>query len=213
MGPICDHARVLCSPCLSRNLSRPRGQARRYFVRARDGSALDLSSGWSTPHEERVWHATIGEVDDERFSLLRRCWGSGRTFQRSIICAHPLPDVVARLREAIEAADLWVLHEIDPQALLERGGYAIRPARQILFFHPPLMARLLAADPAALIEAPLKFAVLDLPDGAVSVRWNDPAAAFARYGNAALTTLGQEFASVCEQIAAVSLGSRAAPDS
>ncbi len=131
------------------------------------------------------------------------------SFQRSIVCAYPVPDAIARLREAIEAADLWVLQEIDPQALLERGGYAIRPARQILFFHPRLMARLLAADPAALIEAPLKFAVIELPDGTVTVRWNDPDAGFARYGNRALSALGRELASVCERIAAGSVAQSA----
>lgn len=130
---------------------------------------------------------------------------SSASFQRSMKFAYSLPDVVARLREAIEAADLWVLHEIDPQALLQKGGYAIGPARHILFFHPRLMARLLAADPAALIEAPMKFSVLELPDGAVTLRWNDPAAAFARYGNAALADLGQELASLSERIAVATL--------
>ncbi len=138
------------------------------------------------------------------------CGEAAGSFQRSVTCACPLPDVVARLGEAIEAADLWVLHEIDPQALLHKGGYAIGPARQILFFHPRLMARLLAADPAALIEAPMKFAVLELPDGPVTLRWNDPAAAFARYGNAALAELGQELASLSERIAAAASSPREA---
>jgi hypothetical protein len=31
------------------------------------------------------------------------------SFQHSRMCALPVPDVVARLRAAIEAADLWVL--------------------------------------------------------------------------------------------------------
>lgn len=71
------------------------------------------------------------------------------SFRRARTRALPVPDVAARLRQAIEAADLWVLHEIDAQMLLRRSGYAIGAARQILFFHSRLMARLLAADPAA----------------------------------------------------------------
>ncbi len=122
------------------------------------------------------------------------------SFQRSRVSRLPVADVVARLRKAIEAADLWVLHEIDPQMLLRRGGYAIGAGRQILFFHPRLMARVLAADPAALLEAPLKFAVLELPGGAVAVRWIDPAAAFARYGSRALADLGRELAVACEEV-------------
>jgi hypothetical protein len=44
---------------------------------------------------------------------------------------------------------MWVLHEINPQMLLARGGVEIGAARQILFFHPAIMARLLAADSSA----------------------------------------------------------------
>lgn len=128
------------------------------------------------------------------------------SFQRSRTCALPVADVVARLRKAIEAANLWVLHEIDPQVLLSRGGYAIGAARQILFFHPDLMARVLAADPAALFEAPLKFAALELPGGAVTLRWTDPAAAFARYECPALADLGRELAATCEEIVTAGLG-------
>jgi hypothetical protein len=66
---------------------------------------------------------------------------------------------------AFAAADLWVPHETDPQMLPARGGFEIGAARQILFSHPALMARLLATDPLARIG------------------WSDPSATFVRYGN------------------------------
>jgi uncharacterized protein (DUF302 family) len=122
-------------------------------------------------------------------------------FQRARSIRIAVADGAERLRRAVEAADLWVLHEIDPQALLMRGGYAIEPARQILFFHPRLMARLLAADPTALLEAPLKFALLALPNGTLIVRWIDPAWALARYDSSELKALGHELATACEGIA------------
>src|ERR1700760_642979 len=124
-------------------------------------------------------------------------------FQHSRICPTPLGDVVWRLREAIEAADLWILHEIDPQLLLRRGGYEIGAARQILFFHPRYVVRMLEADPTSLPEAPLKFVLLAQPDGATALRWLDPAASFARYGNPVLTALGKELAELCEKLAAI----------
>jgi len=127
-------------------------------------------------------------------------------FQRSRTCTLSVADLVSQLRKAIEASGLWVLQEIDPQSLLHRGGYAIGAARQILFFHPRLMARVLAADPAALLEAPLKFAILELPGGAVTVRWIDPAAAFARYDRQALADLGQELAETCTEIVMAAIG-------
>lgn len=115
------------------------------------------------------------------------------SFQRAMTCKPHLERVTANLRQGIEANDLWVLHEINPQQLLSRGDYSIGAARQILFFHPRLMVRVLAADPAALLEPPLKFAVLALPDGGVSVRWMAPAAAFARYAHPALLAWGGSF--------------------
>ncbi len=124
------------------------------------------------------------------------------SFQRSVTTSLTVEEAVARLKQAIVAADLWVLHEINPQMLLNRGGYAIGPARQVLFFHPRLMSRLLAADSAALLEAPLKFAVIGFPDGETELRWIDPREAFARYGSPALVELGDELSAVCEGIAA-----------
>ena len=124
------------------------------------------------------------------------------SFQRVYATMGPVEEVVTRLKENIIAADLWVLHEINPQMLLHRGGYDIDPARQILFFHPRLMSRLLAADSAALLEAPLKFAVIGFPNGQTELRWLDPRGAFARYGSPALTALGEELASICEGIVA-----------
>jgi uncharacterized protein (DUF302 family) len=122
-------------------------------------------------------------------------------FQRVRMSRLSLPGAVARLRDAITANDMWVLHEIDPQMLLRKGGYAIAAARQILFFHPRLMARLLTADAAALIEAPLKFAVIELATAGVAVRWLDPEPAFTRYKHPELTSLGAELAQLCERIA------------
>ena len=121
-------------------------------------------------------------------------------FQRARSTTLPFETVLTQLRQAIEAAGLWVLHEIDPQKVLQRGGHDIGPARQVLLFHPDLMVRLLQANPAALLEAPLKLAVMQQPDSTVTIRWHDPAAAFGRYGHPALTELGQELAARCEQI-------------
>jgi uncharacterized protein (DUF302 family) len=84
--------------------------------------------------------------------------------------------------------------------LLKRGGYAIRRTRQILFFHPRLMVRVLGADPSALLEAPLKIVVMEETDG-VTARWPAPQALFGRYGNEPLAKLGRELESIYAAIA------------
>lgn len=101
-----------------------------------------------------------------------------------------------------------VLHEIDPQAILARSHYVIGAMRQLLFFHPRLMAPLLGADPSALLEAPLKFSVIAGPEGQVHVRWQDPVAAFARYEDPTLAKLGEDLTSLCLLIVDAALNSR-----
>ena len=97
--------------------------------------------------------------------------------------------MIGRLRSAIEAASFWNLHQIDSQALLSHEGCAISNARRLLFFHPRHMVRILTADPAALLELPLKFIVLELPEGGVTVRRADLLASFACYRNLELEEL------------------------
>ena len=73
------------------------------------------------------------------------------------------------------------------------------------------MVRLLTADPAALLEAPLKLAVMAMPDDPVTVRWIDPAAAFGRYDDPLLAELGRELASSVDRIVATALGNGGCP--
>ncbi len=87
------------------------------------------------------------------------------------------------------------------QKVLARGGYAIQEGRQILFFHPRLLARMLEIDPAALLEAPIKFAVMQMGKGETTIRWIDPAAAFARYGNPKIAKLGLDLSKTCHALA------------
>jgi uncharacterized protein (DUF302 family) len=131
---------------------------------------------------------------------------SHEPFQHLKIVELPFAAALDRLRAAIITEGLLVLHEIDPQAILARGGYALGEARQLLFFHPSLMARPFPADPAALLEAPLKFSVIAGEQGRVSIRWHDPSESFARYGDAALTQLGGELAETCRKIVNAAFG-------
>lgn len=109
-------------------------------------------------------------------------------------------ETLRRLKAAIEAEEVWLIHEIDPQLLLLRGGYSILPTRQLLFFHPRYLARLLEGDPSGLIEAPLRLVVWASPDGRVRLRYPEVAKAFSRYP--ALEALGHELDSLCQRVVA-----------
>ena len=51
--------------------------------------------------------------------------------QSVVVSALDFEATVARLKQAITEVDLWLISEVNPQVLLERGGYAIQPARQL----------------------------------------------------------------------------------
>src|SRR5262249_30740197 len=107
--------------------------------------------------------ASVRSADGGHLSLrhVLRCLTTYVPAAPQRTCSLPLREVVARLRTTIKTAGFRNLGEIDPQAFLQGVGYAINPARHLLFFHPRYAARLLAADPAAFLEVPLKFAVLE----------------------------------------------------
>ena len=114
-----------------------------------------------------------------------------------VTSSYGFEETLQRLRQAISADDLWVIHEIDPQALLRRGGFAITSLRQLLWFHPRLMARLLLTDPGAVPEAPLKFVVSAEPAGVV-VRALNPVLIFSPY--AGLAILADELLGVTNEM-------------
>lgn len=117
-------------------------------------------------------------------------------------------DGVVRVRQAVADEQLVVLHEIDTQLILATGGYAIPPLRQLLFFHPRYMIRLLAVDPAAVIEVPLKAVISTTRTHGVEVRIPDPRPRLGGYPG--LEELGAELAAACARILA-RLGDAAVP--
>ena len=121
-------------------------------------------------------------------------------FQTVVRSAHDFDTTVARLAQAIAAHDLWLIHVIDPQMLLRKAGHDMPAARQLLFFHPRYLARLLAIDPAAVAEVPLKTVVLQAADGGVDVHHPRIGLQLARY--AGFEALGAELAAVGEAVVA-----------
>ena len=122
---------------------------------------------------------------------------AGQWTARSI---HDFDKTIEKLKDAIAVRDLWLIVEIDPQMFLERAGLAIQPTRQLLFFHPRYMERLLRADTRALQEVPVKVVIMADAAGHVVMRGPDMRVAFARYSGA--RSLGQELSILCKEIIA-----------
>lgn len=101
--------------------------------------------------------------------------------QEVIVSRFDFEETLVHLRQAIANADLWLIHEINPQMFLARGGYAIKPVRQLFYFHPRYVAKMLPIDLASFPEIPLKFVILQTPDGRVTVRHNTVESLLGRY--------------------------------
>ena len=127
------------------------------------------------------------------------------SFQISHLSTRSFDEVVTSLRKEIDGAGLRVLQEIDPQKALQGIGQSIGGSRLIFFFHPTHVVTVLETDWTAMVEAPLKLLVMELPEGSVSVRMADPATAFGRYGNSGLADFGKELSTTCQQIIKSSL--------
>ena len=96
---------------------------------------------------------------------------------------------LATLKHAIESENLMVVHEVDAQQMLRMVSVRVGGMRQILFFHPRYMKRILEGNRNGGIEPPLKVLVMETPDGRVMVRYHDPVHQFAPYpGLEALAT-------------------------
>ena len=94
--------------------------------------------------------------------------------------AYDFDETLSRIRRAIEAENLMVVHEINPQQMLRMVGVRTGGMRQVLFFHPRYMKQIMETNRNAGIEPPLKVLVMESPNG-VMVRYEDPVHQFQVY--------------------------------
>ena len=85
----------------------------------------------------------------------------------------------------------------EPAASLTNAFITRSVARQVLALDPRHANLILAHNPSALIELPLKFMILASGGGA-TVRCNDPAVVFATYDGLAL--VAEELSALCQSV-------------
>ena len=90
-------------------------------------------------------------------------------------------DTVELLKVSIEEQNLMVINEVDPQKMLRLVGVQTKGMRQIFFFHPRYMKQIYETNKQASIEPPLKFVVMEMPNGKVMVRYIRPSYKFSPY--------------------------------
>jgi uncharacterized protein (DUF302 family) len=92
----------------------------------------------------------------------------------------PFAEALPVLRDRITANGLLELGLVDTTRILMGAGLAIPQIRQLLAFHPRFMRRILETDSAGLVEAPLKFSIVERATS-TELRCADPGQLFAPY--------------------------------
>lgn len=80
-------------------------------------------------------------------------------------------ETVDILKGAIEEQNFMVIHVIDGQKMLRMAGKDVGGMKQIFYFHPKYMKKVMEANNEAAIQIPLKFIVMEKPDGKVILRY------------------------------------------
>ena len=96
----------------------------------------------------------------------------------------PLPfgQVYSTLKQRITDHGFLLLHEIDTQAIVAKQGIAIPPLRQLLFFEPKYIAQIMAGDPLAINDIPLKLVLQEVDANTTQLSFKNPVGSLQDYG-------------------------------
>lgn len=107
-------------------------------------------------------------------------------------------ETLARVKQGLQAENMLLIHEINTQQIVKTAGIEINGFRQLLFFHPRFMKVILGVNPAGVVEAPLKFAVVEQDDHTVVIRYAHPGDLFSDY--AGLDSLGSDLSTLVGKV-------------
>ncbi|USD25101.1 DUF302 domain-containing protein [Flagellimonas marinaquae] len=94
----------------------------------------------------------------------------------------PFGQVYKTLKQRITEQGFLLLHEIDTQAIVAKHGVSIAPLRQLLFFHPKYIAEIMANDPLAINDIPLKLVLHQLDETTTQLSFKNPVHSLQDYG-------------------------------
>ncbi len=93
----------------------------------------------------------------------------------------PFPKVAEALERAITEEKMGLVCHANAQRGAASRGVTIKGNQVLMVFRPDFAIRLLAADPRAGFEAPIRIYVYENADGTTTVSYLPPSAVFASY--------------------------------
>ena len=114
---------------------------------------------------------------------------------------HDFKTLVGRVEAAIDANGMLLVATASASAGAANRGIGIPGDAVLMVFRNDFAVRMLAANRAAGIEAPLPIHVFDTGDGHTSLAYRLPSSVFRPYGSAALDAMAGELDAIFERIA------------
>jgi uncharacterized protein (DUF302 family) len=112
--------------------------------------------------------------------------------------------LLADLKAAVEANDMGLVTEAGPTQVAASRGEEIPGNRVVGVFRNDFAVTIIRAAPAAMIEAPIRFMVMEEPDGSATLAYERPTSVLSPYvdeGGAVLLEAASQLDEVFDEIA------------
>jgi uncharacterized protein (DUF302 family) len=120
----------------------------------------------------------------------------------------PFQKVAEALERAIPEEKMGLVCHANAQRGAAGRGVTIKGNQVLMVFRPDFAIRLLAADPRAGFEAPIRIYVYENADGTATVSYLPPSAVFAPYRNPEVQAIGTELDPIFKAIVERALAAR-----
>jgi uncharacterized protein (DUF302 family) len=120
----------------------------------------------------------------------------------------PFPKVAEALERAISEEKMGLVCQANAQRAAAGRGVTIKGNQVLMVFRNDFAVRLLAADPRAGFEAPIRIYLYENPDGTATVSYVPPSAVFAPYRNPEVQAIGAELDPIFKAIVDRALAAR-----
>lgn len=120
----------------------------------------------------------------------------------------PFAKVAEALEQAISDQKMALVCHTDAQKGAGARGIAIKGNQVLMVFRNDFAVRLIAADPAAGLEAPMRIYVHENPDGTATVSYVPPSVALAPYTHPAVRAVAAELHAIFKAIVDRALAAR-----
>jgi len=120
----------------------------------------------------------------------------------------PFPKVAEALARAIADEKMGLVCHANAQRGAAARGVTITGNQVLMVFRPDFAIRLLAADPRAGFEAPIRIYLYENADGTATVSYLPPSAVFAPYRHPEVQAIGAELDPILKAIVDRALAAR-----